>query len=347
MRTRRGRSKAGPGGIVLLAVACLGVGGLAGMLLAPPKPPESLQAGQAPRTAPVSAADLDDARMAPWSAEMTAGAELLSPRSGTITASRCSLEDGIASGDAPFDVDERPVVALATAAPLWRDMASGDQGQDVTALQQELVRLGHQVDVTGRYGPATAQAVTAFFRDRGITDSEGTVSLTDLLLLEVPKVTVATCANPRQLVGAGEPLAVTAPRLASLFLVSSPEGLVPGDRVARLDDLTAPVEDGRVTDQEFLAAVESAETFAAVLEDPAVTVDLAYELASPLATWIVPAGSLWAVNGRAACLTAGGVVYPVGIVASAFGSTHVTLPPEVSLTTVDLPAAGKTAGTCG
>ena len=34
------------------------------------------------------------------------------------------------------------VVALATATPMYRDLATGDKGDDVLALNNELARLG-------------------------------------------------------------------------------------------------------------------------------------------------------------------------------------------------------------
>ena len=60
---------------------------------------------------------------------------------GTVTADWSA--DGLASGKGAYKVNDRVVVALNTATPLYRDLKTGDKGDDVLALNNELSRLGY------------------------------------------------------------------------------------------------------------------------------------------------------------------------------------------------------------
>lgn len=58
----------------------------------------------------------------------------------------------------------------------------GDKGQDVVAIQERLSALGYDVVADGDFGPATANAVKAFQRDRGL-ESDGVVGAQTYLSL--------------------------------------------------------------------------------------------------------------------------------------------------------------------
>lgn len=58
----------------------------------------------------------------------------------------------------------------------------GDQGQDVTAIQERLIALGYDIVADGDFGSATANAVKAFQRDHGL-ESDGVVGAQTYLSL--------------------------------------------------------------------------------------------------------------------------------------------------------------------
>ena len=64
--------------------------------------------------------------------------ELVGNASGTVTEDMSS--QGLTSGKTAMKVNGVSVVALATATPMYRDLATGDKGDDVLALNNELAR---------------------------------------------------------------------------------------------------------------------------------------------------------------------------------------------------------------
>lgn len=60
--------------------------------------------------------------------------------SGLVTADWSG--NGLTSGKGAYQVNDRTVVALNTATPLYRDLKTGDTGGDALALNNELNLLG-------------------------------------------------------------------------------------------------------------------------------------------------------------------------------------------------------------
>lgn len=88
---------------------------------------------------------------------------------GTVTS--VSMVEGgeIEAGQELFRVDDRPVLALVTSTPFYRVLGSGDDGDDVLALQRLLAELGYyDGEVDGDYGGGTQEAVRDLLEDRGL-----------------------------------------------------------------------------------------------------------------------------------------------------------------------------------
>jgi hypothetical protein len=126
-------------------------------------------------------------------------------------------------------------------------------------------------------------------------------------------------------------------------MTASTQGIVPGDRVARLGDLAASVdESGLVSDPAFLDALASAWW----QFTPPAPVTLEYTLTSPIEVTVVPPAALFALTADRGCLVADGHPRPVQVVASQAGRTMVTFtddspsPSTVSLDTVHLAGCG-------
>lgn len=80
-------------------------------------------------------------------------------------------------GSVLIEVSERPVIALQGQLPMFRSLGPGSKGDDVTQLQEALVRLGIDVPVDGTYGEATERAVEELYTRvgyvaPGLTDEE-------------------------------------------------------------------------------------------------------------------------------------------------------------------------------
>lgn len=105
----------------------------------------------------------------------------------------------IGAGDAVYDVDNAPVVAMTGDLPLWRNLAPGVEGPDVAQLESNLVDLGYDgFTEDDAYTDATAAAVEEWQEDNGLEET-GTVAVGAVLFSPKP-VRVAD-----QLAAVGDP----------------------------------------------------------------------------------------------------------------------------------------------
>ncbi|GII99877.1 putative peptidoglycan binding protein [Sediminihabitans luteus] len=87
---------------------------------------------------------------------------------GVVTAKVLDPGDAVSSGTVLAEVSGRPVIALVTPFPLYRDLVPGAEGPDVEALQDALRVLGDYAGTSdGEYGPGTAAAVAALYTRLG------------------------------------------------------------------------------------------------------------------------------------------------------------------------------------
>lgn len=123
---------------VVLSV-CLAVGACA--LWLPDRSPQLLSAAREVTSAPASVQDYSGSQQVTLVPTVSADRELIGNATGTVTDDWSA--DGLASGRRAYRVDDRSIVALNTATPLYRDLQTGDKGDDVLALNNELNRLGY------------------------------------------------------------------------------------------------------------------------------------------------------------------------------------------------------------
>ncbi|MFC9243946.1 peptidoglycan-binding protein [Streptomyces sp. NPDC057136] len=71
-------------------------------------------------------------------------------------------------GDVLMTVSGRPVLVLSGSVPMYRTIAPGTSGDDVTQLQQALRRLGFDPgSISGTFRQGTASAVTRWYKSKG------------------------------------------------------------------------------------------------------------------------------------------------------------------------------------
>ncbi|WP_055710904.1 peptidoglycan-binding protein [Streptomyces torulosus] len=87
----------------------------------------------------------------------------------TAVVTRLTAKTGTAlrEGDIFAEVSGAPLFGLVLPFPLYRDLSTGMQGPDVTAVQKALRRLGTSAQVTGTFDTATERALVGFYRARG------------------------------------------------------------------------------------------------------------------------------------------------------------------------------------
>lgn len=326
MRQDRGRRRPAASlataGVAVVALVAAGVA--AGAVLLGQDAPSSVAGSGGPRTAPVTIQTYDGARQGAATPRLAEPTTLTLGSVGRVRSSACAPGAVIASGTSPVMLDDRPMLALATALPLWRDLDVGARGSDVTDLQTELARLGHDVTPDGVYGPGTRAAVRALMTSLGVARPSGALVASDVVWLPAPQVVVTTCEAAVGAAFEGGALMTVGGGLVALEI----SGTDPVDGwVARWEGTSAPIAaDRTVTDQAFLDAVAASPLYAALTGDDAGTVPVELALAEPVQVAVVPPGALFGLMGDAGCLVSDdGAVVPVRVVASALGQTMVSI----------------------
>ena len=84
-----------------------------------------------------------------------------------VTALPKKLGDPVAEGESVLEVSGRPVIALQSAVPLYRDILPGSSGADVKALQDALRRLGLEPSTGSTFDGRTQAAVKGLYERLG------------------------------------------------------------------------------------------------------------------------------------------------------------------------------------
>lgn len=108
--------------------------------------------------------------------------------------------DQVDCGEALYRVDDRPVLLLCGTVPAYRDLHSGDAGNDVRQLNQNLHALGYDVAVGVAIEPddatftsKTARALEALQQDQGLAVT-GVLAVGAVVFLPEP-VRIATVSG--------------------------------------------------------------------------------------------------------------------------------------------------------
>ena len=294
----------------------------------------------------VTARAFDDARSVTAVPDIATERTVASPTSGVLREQQCEVGSVVASGQAPFLLDDQRVLALHLDTPPWRDLDVGVKGDDVSALQSELVRLGYAgVSVDGAYGQGTAAAVRRLWNDAGVAGKHPSIPIDHVVWLPQTEVTVATCPlESGQNVGQGDALFTTGGGLTSLTL-ALPEGSQSGQWEAVVDDSTVAVpDDGVIKDPAYLAAFEETRRYLSYVDDPSAGLKADISLVATIQVASVPASALYALSGDQGCVISGGAPLAVRVVASEFGQTLVASDPLPMSVQV---APGEDAPACG
>ncbi|MDR1449844.1 MAG: hypothetical protein LBI84_06540 [Propionibacteriaceae bacterium] len=314
------------GGLVGLAAAVLvSCGFLLGLLAYPDVAPASLTAAATVRTAGVAAIDFTDERSLAFSPQVEPLAPLASPRSGVVTSSACAPGKDLASGEVLFTIDSEPVVALWTAYPLFRDIGLGLQGADVSAVGDELRRLGYGAPESAVWNAGSAQALAAFLQDRGAGGPGTVLALDRFVLLSAETVRLSSCSvEVRGRVGTGDVLALSGGGLTGLTAVQT-ETLAAGGHSASYGAVTAPLSpEGLIVDAAFLSEVAAGPEFKTWQAGQEGGLALKVALTEPAPAFALPPSALYALTADRACVLAGdGQAVAVTLLSSSLGNSIV------------------------
>lgn len=316
---------------------------VAGLLLAPVPRDGALAPASETWTVPTSTVYLEDERQVATTPVVDPRVPLTSDASGRVTRWECREGGVISSGTAPLVVDDRPVVALASDVPLWRELALGADGEDVRAIQAELERLGFAGPPSGTYDEATVSAVDTLLRSVGTSPEPGVAWTESVLWLPGPEVTVESCdVALGERVESGDRIATTA-GLPTHLVLALPDArdLVAGARSVSYAGVTAeagaPDAGGMVIvdDPAVLEAVRGGTDLASWQDEAELSVTLRYVLQTPVETVAVPPAALFALDGVSGCVRSGGDDRRVTVLASRLGQTMVVPGDGAPLKAVD------------
>ena len=196
---------------------------------------------------------------------IAADRQLLGNATGTVTENWMAGE--LRSGSRAYQVNDRTVVALHTATPLYRDLKVGDRGEDVRSLNDELSRLGYDsVPQSGEYNRNTGNGWRQLMVDAGNSDGAGeddmNLRLSDTMWIPSDSVKVqGWSATQGSAVQAGAPLGTVPGGLVRLAI----RGGKPSDeeRPLTVFGVAAPLAPGTtdITDGELLQRIAATEGY--------------------------------------------------------------------------------------
>lgn len=311
----------------LALVTSAAVGAAATAAVLSPFAPASVSAAQTPAELPVTAQSFLDARAVSITADLGAARPVTVPVAGTVTALSCTVGRPLTSGSSPVAVDGVPLVALATTVPLWRDLAKGASGADVTAVQQALVAL-HQ-PLAKPYGTVTTQTLTAWqhvLSAAGVRSTQPAQKIQRSQVVWLPDAAAPVLTCPLALgadVAPGASLATVSPQLNAARLVSMPSPLAPGARVLRVGGLAVHVDaSGAITDRRELTALSRSTAVTAATDPHAITASL--ELAAPSKVAVVPPSAVVGPDATHTCVVSHNQAIRVAVLGSQLGESYVT-----------------------
>lgn len=331
--------------VLLICLCCISLGLAVGVFVVPGPVPENLRQTSVGGEIPVVQESFDDVRTVKAQPSTADGQSVVWAGGGIVTKLGFGPQSVLSSGESPFSVDGRPIIALHTSVPLYRDLSAGMVGEDVGALRDELMRLGFGGDAAQRlhntFDRRLRLALIALQKSVGASRT-GALQLTDCVWLPGQSVTLAASSL---VLGQSAPqeLGRTSMTVSSLQ-VRMPDDLYPGKRVVDVGGAKTDLpSDGVITDRDFLNELVSTDAFAqwsaAGAEQRAGGLSATLRLEHALDATKVPAGAVFGINGRRACVRNGGKSVAVDLYGSDNGFAMIGAKKQLSSVQVPVRAA--------
>jgi macrolide-specific efflux system membrane fusion protein len=136
---------------------------------------------------------------------------LAASAAGTVTSLGITDGKAVKALTKLAGINGKAIYGIPSNYPLYRDLAEGDEGPDVTALQKALAAAGYDPGETdGDFGDGTADALADWQADQGL-DETGSLELTSFVSYKPGAVVDEVTAAVGDRVQAGGKLATLAP----------------------------------------------------------------------------------------------------------------------------------------
>lgn len=299
-----------------------------GAWLFSPRVPSALSDDQVQSVSTVTSQDVDDSRVVELELTVEPSAPLHSASSGLVTDIKVAPGESLVSGSPIFSVDGKKVVALNTDTPLWRTLKDGDSGEDVLALQKELLSLGYSLAVDGEVGAYTLWAVADLL---GLTDEEKEtfemIEPSHFMWIPYPSTTVSEITfGVGKAIDPNTELFSVADLVAEAKIAEMPTDLIPGERVLVVGNQYLSVTaEGYLSTPEDLVALQQTPEFQSWANDSdnSQAVSGKFVLKDAAMVYAVAPGAVYNVEDSLACVTDGTESFSVTVVASELGKTLV------------------------
>lgn len=311
--------------ILLSTVVLVTVTALVLVLLRQPFVVPAARTAPAATSAPVSSRQITDEHQVSVTVTPGSRVSVTTPVGGRVTGSACQAGQTVQSGTAPLSVDGVPRLALASPVAWWRDLPAGARGPDVTALHEELTRMGQDVTADGdRVGPLTIAAVAELTAAVGGRQDRTVVPLSEVVWLPAPSTVLSECGFATgDTVNPGELLGTAAPDLIGVRVDRS--GSVAGDRVLIVEQVQVELAaDGTVTDPMQLSDLSATASVRSALgPDGDGTLPGTVRLRDPVTVLVVPPSAVATEDGLTGCVLADGEPVLVALAGSQLGQTYL------------------------
>jgi macrolide-specific efflux system membrane fusion protein len=136
---------------------------------------------------------------------------LATPAQGTVTSVSLTEGKAVKALTKLVGIDGKAIYGIPTGYPLYRNLAEGDEGPDVTALQRALAAAGYDPgDADGEFGGETAEALAGWQADQEL-DETGRLELATFVSYKPSAVVDEVDVAVGDKVQAGGKLATLAP----------------------------------------------------------------------------------------------------------------------------------------
>ena len=136
---------------------------------------------------------------------------LATPAAGIVTSVAITQGKAVKALTRLVGVNGKAIYGIPSGYPLYRDLAEGDEGPDVTALQRALAAAGYDPgEADGEFGDGTADALADWQADKGL-DETGRLDLASFVSYKPGAVVDEVAVTVGDRLQAGGKLATLAP----------------------------------------------------------------------------------------------------------------------------------------